>query len=83
MLTPEDIHQDMKEMNETKLEIIRKNPWLIPASLCITMMPVVISVHGFWKNRQLSKKLKIEREKTKQMALEQADSAKKYRQFKF
>lgn len=33
MLTPEDINQEIKEYNEAKLEIIRQNPWLIPASI--------------------------------------------------
>jgi len=70
MLTPEEFHEDMKQYNEEKLEIIRKNPWLIPASIASTVIPVTVSIHGFWKNRELQKKLKIEREKTKQMALD-------------
>jgi len=70
MLTPEEFHEDMKHYNEEKLAIIRKNPWLIPVSIAWTVFPVVVSIHGFWKNRELQKKLKIEREKTKQMSLD-------------
>jgi len=69
MLTPEEFHEDMKQYNEEKLAIIRKNPWLIPASIASTAIPMAVFIHGFWKNRELQKKLKIEREKTKQMAL--------------
>lgn len=83
MLTPEDMQQEMKEFNETKLEILKKNPWLIPATISLTTVPLVIAIHGFWKNRQLSKKLKIEREKTKQLMLEQRNNNPKYHPFKF
>lgn len=82
MLTPEKLHQEMKAYNDASLEIVRKNPWLIPASIALTTVPLTISVYGFWKNRQLSKQLKIEREKTKQMALSKAP-AKNHRPFKF
>jgi len=71
MLTPEQLHTDMKKYNEDKLEIIRENPWLIPASIALTVLPMAISIRGFWKNRQLKKELKIEREKTKQLSLKQ------------
>ncbi|KRN98642.1 hypothetical protein [Companilactobacillus kimchiensis] len=81
MLTPEDIHQDMKEYNEEKMALLRENPWLIPTSLLITTIPFAVSAYGFWRNRQLQKKLKIEREKTKQMALKQV--LPKNHQFKF
>ncbi|WP_119326553.1 hypothetical protein [Companilactobacillus musae] len=67
MLTPEDINQEIKEYNEAKLEIIRQNPWLIPASIALMTIPMAVSIHGFWKNAQLKKRLKIEREKTKQL----------------
>lgn len=69
MYTPEELHEDIEKYNEGKLEIIRENPWLIPASIALTAIPLAISIHGFWKNRQLKKELKIEREKTKQLAL--------------
>lgn len=81
MLTPEKLHQEIKANTDVSLEIIRKNPWLIPASIALTTAPLTISVYGFWKNRQLSKQLKIEREKTKQIALNKAP-AKNHRPFK-
>lgn len=81
MLTPADIHQEIKEHREFQNELLRKNPWLIPASIALTVVPMAISIHGFWKYRQLQKQLKIEREKTKQLALEHADTAPK-RHFK-
>ena len=60
MPTSEEIYQEMQKYNEKELEIIRKNPWIIPAAICI---------RGFWKNRQLKTQLKIEREKTKRASL--------------
>ena len=70
MLTPDKIHQDIKDYNMAKLEIVKKNPWIVPAVCAWMVIPVVVSAHGFWKDRQLKKQLKIEREKTKQLALE-------------
>jgi len=74
MLTPEDLHKDMKQYNEEKLEIIRENPWIIPASIALTLIPAAVSIHGFWKNRLLKKQLKIERERTKQLALKNSEA---------
>ena len=76
MLTPEELHAEMKEYNEFQMKLVQENPWLIPASIALTTIPMAICVHGFWKNRQLSKKLKIEREKTKQLVLGPAITAK-------
>jgi len=72
MLLPKQIHEDIATYNKESLELLKDNPWLVPATLAITTAPMVICAYGFWKNRQLSKKLKIEREKTKQLALNQA-----------
>lgn len=83
MLTPSDIHQEIKEQHEFQNELLRKNPWLIPSLVGLTVFPMVISIHGFWKNRQLQKQLKIEREKTKQIALQHADTARKLPRYKF
>lgn len=74
MLSPEEIHQDFKEYSQAELDIIHDNPWLIPASIALCTVPLAISIHGFWKNRILNKQLKIERERTKQMALRTSDN---------
>lgn len=81
MLTPEDINEEIKEYNETKLEIIRENPWLIPASVALMAIPMAVSIHGFWKNAQLKKRLKIEREKTKQLQMEQLPKIRPFHNF--
>ncbi|AYE37782.1 transposase [Companilactobacillus zhachilii] len=83
MLTPEELHQEMKENKEFNMEMLRKNPWLIPATIALTTLPVAVCIHGFWKNRQLQKKLKIEREKTKQLVLGHHEEKRNYRPFKF
>ncbi|HCD08396.1 transposase [Companilactobacillus crustorum] len=70
MLTPEKLHQDVKEYNDESFKLIEKNPWLIPTSVALLTFPIAVSIHGFWKNAILKKKLKIEREKTKQLKLE-------------
>lgn len=70
MLTPEELHAEMKEYNEFQMKMVQENPWLIPATIALTTIPVAICIHDFWRNRQLSKKLKIEREKTKRLVLE-------------
>ena len=75
MMTPEEVKQEMRENKEFNFELLRENPWLIPASIALTTLPLAIGIHGFWKNRQLSKKLKIEREKTKQLVLEHHSNA--------
>lgn len=46
-------------------------PWLIPISVALQALPAAVMIHGFWKNRQLKKELQIERERTKQLRLEQ------------
>ncbi|AVK62046.1 transposase [Lactobacillus sp. CBA3605] len=60
---------------ERVFTLVNKAPWLIPVTLTIELLPFAISAHGFWKTRQLSKQLKIEREKTKQLALQQVETA--------
>ncbi len=74
MLLPKEIHEDITAYNKESFELLKDNPWLVPAVLAVSTAPIVISAYGFWKNRQLSKKLKIEREKTKQLALKQVES---------
>lgn len=50
-------------------ELIDENPWLIPATVMLEIIPITVIAHGFWKNRQLKKQLQIERERTKQMQI--------------
>ncbi|RRK11393.1 transposase [Lactiplantibacillus garii] len=73
MLTPKMIHDDISTHHEQFLTILERNPWLIPTLTTLHVIPVAIAVHGLCKNRALSKQLKIEREKTKQLALQQVD----------
>ncbi|AVK64617.1 transposase [Lactobacillus sp. CBA3606] len=68
-------HAALTKHREHVLTLVTKAPWLIPVTLTIEMLPFAISAHGFWKTRQLSKQLKIEREKTKQLALQQVETA--------
>ncbi|AKP02251.1 hypothetical protein [Companilactobacillus pabuli] len=69
MPTSEEIYQEMQKYNEKELEIIRKDPWIIPATVAWMAIPAAICIRGFWKNRQLKTQLKIEREKTKRASL--------------
>ena len=73
MLTPEKIHQDVKAYHEEEMELLKKNPWLIPATMALSLVPVALGIHGFWKNRQLHNQLKIECERTKQLAIKSND----------
>ncbi|ASG79114.1 MULTISPECIES: hypothetical protein [Lactiplantibacillus] len=73
MLTPKLIHENLHEHHTQVLQLFKQNPWLIPVTTALHIVPVAIGVHGFWKSRALSKQLKIEREKTKQLALQQVD----------
>ncbi|WP_057878245.1 hypothetical protein [Levilactobacillus paucivorans] len=57
-------HDDMKAL-------VTENPWLIPATLFMEVLPATVIIHGYWKTRQLKKQLQIERERTKQLQLEQ------------
>lgn len=82
MFTPEELHQEIKAYHDDQMALLQKNPWLIPATISLTVVPMAIAIHGFWKNRQLQKQLKIEREKTKQMALEQKLAPKNHRKFR-
>lgn len=74
MLTPKKIHTDISAHHEQFIEILAKEPWLIPSLTALHLVPVVIGVKGFWKSSELRLKLKIEREKTKQAALQQMGS---------
>lgn len=51
--------------------LINDNPWLIPATVALEILPATAMIHGFWKNRQLKKQLQIERERTKQLRINQ------------
>ncbi|XSE68956.1 transposase [Lactiplantibacillus plantarum] len=73
MLTPKTIHDDLHEHHTQVVQLFSKHPWLIPATTLLHIIPVVVGINGFWKLRALSKQLKIEREKTKQLALQQVD----------
>jgi len=73
MLTPKTIHDDLHEHHTQVVQLFSKYPWLIPATTLLHIIPVAIGVHGFWQSRALSKQLKIEREKTKQLALQQVE----------
>lgn len=73
MLSPEESRKNLEESNQQAFEIIHDNPWLIPAVFGTMTIPVAIAVHGFWKNRLVKKQLKIERERTKQLAIKNAE----------
>jgi len=71
MLIPKEVRQDLKEHHSQMLKTFDQNSWIIPVITLLHIIPLAIGIHGFWKNRALNKQLKIEREKTKQLALEQ------------
>ncbi|NLR09454.1 MULTISPECIES: hypothetical protein [Lactobacillaceae] len=60
-INQEDIHRFT--------DLIDENPWLIPATVMLEIIPITVVAHGFWKNRQLKKQLQIERERTKQLQI--------------
>ncbi|MQS76876.1 transposase [Lactobacillus halodurans] len=70
MLTPEEFKEEFDKLNEEKMAIVKGNPWVIPAASAFCAIPLAICIHGYWKNRQLKNKYKIEREKTKQLTIE-------------
>ncbi|MFC6181143.1 transposase [Lactiplantibacillus daowaiensis] len=74
MLTPSKFQAEISKHHDQMYALLKDNPWLIPATLSMQVIPVALGVHGFWKNRQLSKQLKIERERTKQLALQQVEN---------
>jgi len=59
------------ETRESWRALIQEHPWVIPATVALQVLPATVMVHGFWKTRQLKKQLQIEREKTKQLTLNQ------------
>lgn len=73
MLTPQKIHQDISAHHGQVLDIFASHPWLIPTLTAMHTLPLIIAIPGFWKSRALNKQLKIEREKTKQLALQQVE----------
>ncbi|VDG32460.1 transposase [Lactobacillus paraplantarum] [Lactiplantibacillus mudanjiangensis] len=73
MLTPQDWHHEIKEHHERAYTLVKSQPWLIPTVMIVHLIPVALTIHGFWKNRALHNQLKIEREKTKQLALAQVE----------
>ncbi len=60
----------LQEHKEYFTKLVSENPWLIPATVSLEIIPVSLMIHGFWKNRQLKKQVKIEKERTKQFQLE-------------
>ncbi|QMU08674.1 hypothetical protein [Levilactobacillus suantsaii] len=52
-------------------ELVQDNPWLIPTTVALELVPATLLVYGFWKNRHLKKQLLIERERTQQLRLRQ------------
>lgn len=52
-------------------ELIHDNPWLVPSTMALQVLPLVVIAHGYWKTRQLKTQLQIEREKTKQLRINQ------------
>lgn len=54
MPTSEEFYQEMQKRNEKELEIISKNPWIIPATVAWMAIPATICIRGFWKNRQVN-----------------------------
>jgi len=71
MFPSKSLHQAMAAHHAEINALIQKNPWLIPATLAWNILPIVVIGHGFWKTQQLRMQLKIEREKTKQLAVTQ------------
>ncbi|WP_047999083.1 hypothetical protein [Lactiplantibacillus herbarum] len=70
MLIPKEIRNDLKAHHNEMLKTFNQNSWIIPIITLLHIIPLAIGIHGFWKSRALNKQLKIEREKTKQLALE-------------
>lgn len=60
----------LQEHKEYFTKLVSENPWLIPATISLEIIPVSLMIHGFWKNRQLKKQVQIEKERTKQFQLE-------------
>lgn len=73
MLTPKMVHNDISAHHAQFLNILEAHPWLIPTLTLLHTLPLIVAAPAFWKNRALSKRLKIEREKTKQLTLQQVD----------
>ena len=69
-MNPKKLFEFEKMMREKHLDFVKENPWIVPPVVALTTIPVAIAAVGFFHNRSLKKKLKIEREKTKQMELE-------------
>lgn len=61
-------HPCMPQVSEADmdrvLKLVNDKPWLIPSTVFLEMIPVSIVAYGFWKNRRLKTRLKIEHEKT-------------------
>lgn len=51
--------------------IVEVNPWLIPTTVAVATLPVAVWIASRAKTRNLKKQLQIEREKTKQLMLQQ------------
>jgi len=61
---------DFEKLASRHAEFIKENPWLIPVGLTVHMIPLALLVYGHVKTNIYKKKLQIEREKTKQLALQ-------------
>ncbi|ETY75018.1 hypothetical protein [Lactiplantibacillus fabifermentans] len=75
MLTPKMMHADCQAHRAEVLKIVQDHPWMVPATVALHVLPIAIMAHGFWKTRELNKRLKIEQEKTKRLALKQVEHA--------
>lgn len=66
------INVDLKQLSklaEEPVTLVRENPWLIPAALGVEIIPLSLMILGRTRNQIYRKKLQIEREKTKQLAM--------------
>lgn len=61
---------DLQRIADKHTEIIKDNPWLIPAGLALELIPLALFIHGRAQNGIYRKKLQIEREKTRQLMLQ-------------
>ncbi|GAK47484.1 transposase [Secundilactobacillus oryzae JCM 18671] len=69
-IDPKQLFEFEKEMRQQNMALVKENPWLVPPVVALAVLPVAVATVGFFHNRSLKNKLKIEREKTKQLTLE-------------
>lgn len=63
-----------KEDKDRFFNLLHDEPWLIPSTMLLEIVPVSIISYGFWKNRKLKMQLKIEHEKTIRAFIEKSKS---------